>query len=110
MKRLLATLVLPAALATGSLALTYATVTTAGAASHSTMMVKTWHGDVTKVDTMMGSHGTFTLMVGAKSYKVDYDAMTHYAMGNASAIKKGAMVSVTGTLTMTTIKATKLSI
>jgi ABC-type taurine transport system substrate-binding protein len=111
MKKLLTTLALSSALASGSLGLATLGATTAGAASKShVMMAHTWQGKVGKVDAMMGTEESFTLIVDMKTYKVDYNAMTHFAMGTKMGIVKGAKVSVTGTLTMKTIKATKLSI
>jgi hypothetical protein len=57
----------------------------------------------------MGTEDSFTFVVHMKTYTVDYNAMTKFEMGTAKDIKAGALVTVTGTLAKTTIKATKLS-
>jgi len=45
-----------------------------------------------------------------KTYKVDYTTMTKFTMGSSKGVKAGAMISVTGTLSGSTIKASKLSL
>ena len=111
MKRPITRLVLPATLALGSLGLgllAVATPATAASASHAAMD-KTWHGKITKLDAKMGTTEAFTMTVDMKVYVVHYDAMTHWVMGTAKNIKVGALVTVTGTLSGTTIAAAKLS-
>jgi len=104
MKKTVATLLMPAALA-----LTLS-VGPAGAVSHGhAMMTHTWHGKITKVDAKMGSEDSFKVVIDMKTYTVDWNAMTKFVMGNAKDVKKGALVTVTGTLAKNTIKATKLS-
>ena len=112
MRRLIATLLLPATLSVASLGLaTIATTNPAGAASRSHAMVhaKTWHGKVTKINHTMGTTESFSMKVGTATYVVHYDAMTKFEMGSQKNIKVGALVSVTGTLKSMTISATKLS-
>jgi hypothetical protein len=110
MKRLIANLAVPTALVIGTLGLTVATVGPSSAAvSHASMGVKTWHGKVEKLNETMGTTESFTVKVGMKTYTVHYDSMTHWVMGTKENLKVGALVTVTGTLTVTTIAATKLS-
>lgn len=112
MKRLLSTLVVPAALALGSLTTAVVTVGPASAAPrpHTMMHGRTWHGTVGIVGAMLGSNESFTFKVGTKTYKVDWNDMTHFAMGTPKKIKAGAAITVTGTLSKSTIHATKLAV
>jgi hypothetical protein len=82
----------------------------ANTASASTMVTHSWHGTVEKVNAKMGTEESFTLKVGMKTYKVDYTTMTKFTMGSSMDVKAGAMISVTGTLSGSTIKASKLSL
>lgn len=110
MKRLLYSLVVPA-VAVLSLAGSAVIDAPANAAvhSHDAMTAKTWHGKVEKLNAAMGTTESFTVAVGMKDYTVHYDAMTHWTMGSKKDLKVGALVTVTGTLSGTTISATKLS-
>jgi hypothetical protein len=82
----------------------------ANTASASTPMTHSWHGTVERVNAKMGTEESFTLKVGMKTYKVDYTTMTKFTMGSSKGVKAGAMISVTGTLSGSTIKASKLSL
>ena len=82
----------------------------ANTASASTMKAHSWHGTVEKVNAMMGSDGSFTMKVGMKTYKVHYTAMTKFTLGSPKKVKAGGMIGVTGTLTGSTIMATKISL
>ena len=109
MNKTIPTLLVPAALALMSFGAATAGGGTAGAASNSHTMSHTWHGKITKVDAKMGSEDSFKVVIDMKTYTVDWDAMTKFVMGNAKDVKAGALVTVTGTLTKNTIRATKLS-
>ncbi|HEV3267479.1 MAG TPA: hypothetical protein VGZ68_03680 [Acidimicrobiales bacterium] len=109
MKRLLTTLALPTALALGILTLGVNAVPAGAAQSHATMKAHTWHGKVGKLNETMGTTESFNLVVGAKTFVVHYDAMTHWVMGTKKNLKVGALVTVTGTLTHSTIAAATLS-
>jgi spermidine/putrescine-binding protein len=109
MKRLFATLALPTALALGMLSLGVAAGPAGAEQAHATMKAHTWHGKVGKLNETMGATESFNLIVGAKTYVVQYDAMTHWVMGSKKSLKVGALVTVTGTLTHSTIAAAKLS-
>jgi len=109
MKRLFATLALPAALALGTLGVGVVGGPAGAAQAHAAMKAHTWHGKVGKLNETMGATESFNLIDGAKTYVVHYDAMTHWVMGSKKNLKVGALVSVTGTLTRSTIAATKLS-
>lgn len=112
MKRLIAALVMPAALAVGSLGLTAAVLSSpAGAAEHAhATMNHTWHGKITKIDARMGTTSAFSFVSGKSTYVVHWDAMTHFTMGKAKNIKVGALVTVTGTLKGMIITGTKLDV
>lgn len=110
MNKTLATLLVPAVLGLASLGAVTAGASSAGAVSQShAMMAHTWHAKVTRIDAKMGSEDSFKVVIDMKTYTVDWNAMTKFEMGKAKDIKVGALVTVTGTLTKTTIKATKLS-
>src|ERR1019366_9567875 len=110
MKRFLATLVLPTALALGTLSFGVVAAGPASAVqSHATMKAHTWHGKVGKLNETMGRTESLNLVVGAKTYVVHFKPMTHWVMGSKKNLKVGALVSVTGTLTHSTIAAAKLS-
>ncbi|MCU1363005.1 MAG: hypothetical protein JWM55_833 [Acidimicrobiaceae bacterium] len=111
MKNLLTRWALPVALvfATLGVNITLSAPVNAVEKSHSTMGVKTWHGKVDKLNASMGTTESFSLSVGMKIYTVHYDSMTHWVMGSKKNLKKGALVTVTGTLSGTTITAAKLS-
>ena len=109
MKRFIATLALPTALALGTLGFGVVAAGPASAAqSHATMKAHTWHGQVGKLNETMGTTESFNLVVGAKTYVVHYDSMTHWVMGSKKNLMVGALVTVTGTLTHSTIAAPKL--
>ncbi|HEY5266159.1 MAG TPA: hypothetical protein VIJ40_05035 [Acidimicrobiales bacterium] len=112
MKRTLVALVLPGALALGSLGLGVAVATIpAGAAEYAhTAMHHTWHGKVSKINAKMGTTNSFSFVSGTTTYVVHWDAMTHFTMGTAKNIKVGALVTVTGTLKGTTITGTTLDV
>lgn len=84
----------------------------AGAATRPAAVVKTamrgtWHGTVDSVDKKMHK---FTITCrNKKMYGVKYDAMTKWTMLKADELKKGRKVTVTGSLSKGTIKATKIS-
>jgi len=112
MKRPVARLGVPAALALGALGLGFGVVAspaTAAPTSHASTATKTWHGKINKLDAKMGTTEAFTMTVDMKAYVVHYDSMTHWVMGTAKNIKVGALVTVTGTLSGKTITAGKLS-
>ena len=109
MKKTITTLLVPATLALASFGAATAGAGTAGAVSNSHTMSHTWHGKITKVDAKMGSENSFKVVIDMKTYTVDWNAMTKFEMGNAKDVKTGALVTVTGTLTKNTIRATKLS-
>ena len=112
MKRFLAALVLPGALAIGSLGLGVAfTGAPAGAteSAHATMD-HTWHGKITKINAKMGTTSSFSFKKGTETYVVHWDAMTHFVMGTAKNIKVGALVTVTGTVKGMIITGTKLHV
>jgi hypothetical protein len=112
MKRKFAALMVPTALAIGSLGLA---VTLpggpAGAVERShTTMDHSWHGKISKINAKMGTTSSFTFVNGTKTYVVHWDAMTHFTMGTAKNIKVGALVTVTGTLKGMTITGTRLDV
>jgi hypothetical protein len=109
MKRLLTTLALPSALALGILSVGVNAVPASAAQAHAVMKAHTWHGKVGKLNHTMGTTESFNLVIGAKTYVVHYDAMTHWVMGTKKNLKVGALVTVTGTLTHSTIAAATLS-
>lgn len=110
MKRLFTCLVVPT-LALASLGAVVSITAPASAAvrSHAATS-KTWHGTVTKLNETMGTTESFSVKVGKDVYTVHYDAMTHWTMGTKKDLKKGAMVSVTGTVKGMVIAATSLSL
>ena len=112
MKKILAALVLPSALAVGSFGLGLAlTSGPAGATVRAhTTMDHTWHGKISKINAKMGTTSSFSFVSGSKTYVVHWDAMTHFTMGNAKNVKVGALVTVTGTLKGTIITGTKLDV
>jgi hypothetical protein len=112
MKRMFLALVLPAALAIGSVGLGVTLPSgPAGAAERShTTMKHTWHGKISKINAKMGSTSSFSFVTGSKTYVVHWDAMTDFTMGTLKNIKVGALVSVTGTLKGMTITGTKLNV
>ncbi|MGA7833867.1 MAG: hypothetical protein WCA31_01520 [Acidimicrobiales bacterium] len=111
MKKTFRSAVASLAVVTGSFgAVAVAFAAQANPASASTMMSHSWHGTVEKVNAKMGTEESFTLKVGTKTYKVDYTTMTKFTMGSSKDVKAGAMMSVTGTLSGSTIKASKLSL
>jgi uncharacterized cupin superfamily protein len=112
MKKTLSTTIASLALLAGSATLASTALSTSAFAtvkSH-TMMAHTWHGTIGVVHAKMGTHESFTLKVGSKTYTVDYTTMTRFTMGSSKSIKAGGMISVTGTLSKNTITATKLSL
>jgi hypothetical protein len=111
MKRLITKLVLPAALVVGTIGVSAIAITPAFALekSHATMATKTWHGKVDTLNPPMGTTESFSMTVHMKVYIVHYDSMTHWVMGTKKDLKKGALVTVTGTISGTTIAAAKLS-
>jgi hypothetical protein len=111
MKRLITKLVLPAALVFGTVGVGVIATTPAFSLekSHATMATKTWHGKVDKLNAPMGTTESFSMTVHMKVYVVHYDSMTHWVMGSKKNLKPGALVTVTGTLSGTTIAAAKLS-
>jgi hypothetical protein len=112
MKRVLIALVLPAALAFGSVGLG-ATLASgpAGAAEHAlTSMQHTWHGKILKINAKMGTTSSFSFASGSKTYVVHWDAMTHFTMGTAKNVKVGALVTISGVLKGMTITGTKLDV
>jgi hypothetical protein len=112
MKKLLAALVLPGALAVGSLGLGVALTTTPASAAESAhaTMDHSWHGTITKINAKMGATSSFSFKKGTETYVVHWDAMTHFIMGTAKNIKVGALVTVTGTVKGMIITGTKLSV
>jgi hypothetical protein len=109
MKRLFANLVLPSAVALGTLGIGVVGIPAGAAPAHATMRAHTWHGRVGKLNETMGTTESFNLVVGVKTFVVHYDAMTHWVMGSKKNLRVGALVTVTGTLTHSTIAAAKLS-
>jgi hypothetical protein len=112
MKRILAALVLPGALAVGSLGLGVGlTAAPVGATenAHATMD-HTWHGTITKINAKMGTTSSFSFKKGTETFVVHWDAMTHFIMGTAKNIKVGALVTVTGTAKGMIITGTKLDV
>lgn len=109
MKRLFATLALPTAVALGTLGFGVAAGPASAAQDHATMKAHTWHGKVGKLNETMGTTESFNLIVGVKTYVVHYDAKTHWIMSSKKNLKVGALVTVTGTLTHSTIATAKLS-
>jgi hypothetical protein len=109
MKRLISTLALPTALVLGTLGIGVVAGPAGAVQTHTTMKAHTWHGKVGKLNETMGTTESFNLVVGAKTYVVHYDAMTHWVMGSKKNLKVGALVTVTGTLTHSIIAAAKLS-
>jgi len=111
MKRVITKVVVPAALVFTTLGVGALATTPANAVekSHASTATKTWHGTVDKVNAPMGSTESFSMTVHMKVYTVHYDSMTHWIMGSKANLKKGALVTVTGTLSGTTIAAAKLS-
>jgi hypothetical protein len=112
MKRLLATLLLPASLGVASSSVLAVVGTSpVGAASQRPAMVqaKTWHGKVTKINETRCTSESFSMKVGAANYVVHYDATTRFEIGSRRNIKVGAPVTMTGTLKSMTISATRLS-
>lgn len=112
MKKLLAVLVVPAALSVGTLGAVIATGAPANAAlkAHVATTTKTIHGTVVKLNHPMGTTDSFTLKAGAKTYVVHWDDMTHWVMGSKKDLKVGALISATGTLKGSTLTATKLDL
>jgi hypothetical protein len=111
MKKTFSSAVAALAVAAGSFGVVATTLAIQSSpASATEMMTHSWHGTVEKVNAKMGSEESFSLKVGMKTYKVDYTTMTKFTMGSAKDVKVGAMVSVTGTLSGSTIKASKLSL
>jgi hypothetical protein len=110
MKRMISSVVVSTfALASLGAGVAIAAPATAAVRSHTSMMAKTWHGTLEKLNETMGTTESFSLKVGMKIYTVHYDSMTHWVMGTKRDLKVGALVSVTGALSGTTIVATKLS-
>jgi hypothetical protein len=112
MKRILAALVLPGALAIGSLGLRCRTHDRArwrDRDAHATMD-HTWHGTITKINAKMGTTSSFSFKKGTETYVVHWDAMTHFVMGTAKNIKVGALVTVTGTVKGMIITGTKIDV
>jgi hypothetical protein len=112
MKRIIATLVLPGALAVGSFGLgAVLTNTPAGAteSAHVTMD-HTWHGTITKINAKMGTTSSFSFKKGTETFVVHWNHMTHFTMGTAKNIKIGALVTVTGTAKGMIITGTKLDV
>jgi hypothetical protein len=112
MKRLLAALVLPGALAFGSLGLGVAITTAPAGATenaHATMN-HTWHGTITKINAKMGATSSFSFKKGTETFVVHWNAMTHFNMGTAKNIKVGALVTVTGTVKGMIITGTKIDV
>jgi hypothetical protein len=112
MKRTLAALLLPGALAVGSLGLGVAlTASPAGAIENAHVtMHHTWHGKITKINAKMGPTSSFSFKQGTETFVVHWNAMTHFTMGTAKNIKVGALVTVTGTLKGMIITGTKLDV
>ncbi|MFI5034621.1 MAG: hypothetical protein ACHQFZ_00245 [Acidimicrobiales bacterium] len=112
MKRAVATILLPGALAAGSLGLGIAVTTgpVGAAESAHTVMQHTWHGTILKINHKMGATSSFSFKSGKETYVVHWDAMTHFTMGTAKNIKVGALVTVTGTLKGMIITGTKLDV
>ncbi len=98
------------ALLAGSVALATATTLPAAAVTSHAMMQHTWHGTIEKVNAKMGTHESFVLKDGSKTYTVDYTTATKLTMGTPKDIKAGAMMSVTGTLSKGVITATALDL
>jgi hypothetical protein len=112
MKKILAALVLPGALAVGSLGLGVSlTASPAGAteSAHVTMD-HTWHGKITKINAKMGTTSSFSFKQGTETFVVHWNAMTHFTMGTAKNIKVGALVTVIGTVKGMIITGTKLDV
>ncbi len=108
MKRTLARLALPGALAVGSLGLAIASAP-AGATEHAhATMDHSWSGKIAKINAKMGTTSSFSFKKGTETYVVHWDAMTHFVMGTSKNIKVGALVTVTGTVKGMIITATKL--
>jgi hypothetical protein len=94
-RKIVVSLIVAPRLAMGSLA--FASV--AGAStSHSMMAAHTWKGKITKLDAKIGTIESFSFVVDMKTYTVHYTSMTTFEMGNATMLKKGTAVTVTGTL------------
>lgn len=110
MKRYLPRVVAPAALALGSLGLVAGlAVSPAGASGRPAVVAvksASWSGTVKTVDT---KKDWFTFTSGSKTYTVDYNSMTKFSKGKATALKKGVKVTVAGTLSKTTIKASSIT-
>jgi len=111
MKKTLRSSVATLAIVAGSIgAVATTAVVQATGASATEMMAHSWHGTIEKVNSMMGKDGLFTLKDGMKLYKVHYTAMTKFTSGSPKKLKAGGMVAVTGTLSGSTIMATKISL
>lgn len=113
MKRFQTTLIIPTALLVLSLG-TFGVVNAGPAAAvsaHATMVTKSWHGKVTKINATMGTTHSFNFE-GAhmKIYVVHYDAMTKFTMGTRKDVKVGGPISVTGTLKGKSITATAIDL
>jgi hypothetical protein len=112
MKKTLAVLVLPGAIAVGLLGLNAVVANgPAGAVEHArSAMHHTWHGKVTRINHKMGTTSSFSFKSGTETFVVHWDAMTHFTMGTAKNIKVGALVTVTGTVKGMIITATTLDV
>lgn len=99
MKLRITQLIVPTLLLTGSLGLSVAAVTPAGASTKTTTTktaVKaktTVTGSIIKVE---GTKSIFWLKVGSKTYRVNYSKATKFTSGSAKLLKKGLSVSVAG--------------
>lgn len=104
MKKSLSKAVVSTMMAVGSIGFVAAVVpmTTASA---TTMVSKTYTGTVKTADV---AKDTFTMTVGTKTYTVDYTSKTKWTVGTSKSIKAKLPVSVTGTLSGVTIKATTI--
>jgi hypothetical protein len=110
-RKIVASLIVSPLLAVGSLALvTVAPGVASASTSHSMMAAHTWMGKITKLDAKMGTIEAFSFVVDMKTYTVHYTSMTKFEMGNATMLKKGTAVTVTGTLKGKIITATKFNI
>ena len=111
MKKTLRSSVASLAILTGAVgAVATTAVVQVPSASATVMMTHSWHGTIEKVDAMMGKDGKFTLKDGMKIYTVHYTAMTKFTLGSPKKLKAGGMAAVTGTLSGSTIMATKITL
>ena len=114
MKRSVAVLAIPLALAMGTLGIgSLATTAPAGAVSHQLQaphVAKTFHGKIYSVGVHTATHGTFQLRSGTKNYNVVYNHMTVFNMGKAANIKVGKYATVTGILSKSTIFASLIDV